>query len=171
MSNPDYKKSLQQAKDILSTYNIFSPPIPVIEIAEGEGLSISSTSMDDLNSNGKIACAALILSSKAILVEKNDSIQRKRFSVAHEIGHYLMHHAQLERNPDLGIIYRAPIERETDPLEQEANFFAAHLLVPTEMLKYWHSITQSQQELATIFSVSMEVIGWRLKNERIFKVL
>jgi Zn-dependent peptidase ImmA (M78 family) len=51
-----------------------------------------------------------------------------------------------------------------DPIEQEANAFAAHLLVPRAMLEKYRGLA-SIAELSELFAVSMPVIKNRLRFE------
>ena len=48
--------------------------------------------------------------------------------------------------------------------EQEANWFAASLLMPEKLLKHYFSITNDADKLATIFGVSPTAVYYRLKN-------
>lgn len=163
--NADFTKAIQQAEKLLKKYNIMTAPISVVEIAEGEELSIAVTSLEEFRTPDKPVCAALLKEQKVILVEKNDSQSRRRFSIAHELGHYILHPQELKNSPELGIFFRAPLGGEKDWLEREANCFAANLLVPARMLIEWYSKTQNQHQLSEIFAVSSEVMGWRLLNE------
>ncbi len=70
----------------------------------------------------------------AILI--NNSIReegKKRFTCAHEIGHFLLHGDKKERirctEEDIDVIYKKKY------IESEANEFASELLIPTEILK------------------------------------
>lgn len=58
---------------------------------------------------------------------------RKRFTLAHELGHYALHR-QLNRNFEDAALFR---DGDTSSLEWEANQFAADLLMPkSEFIKY-----------------------------------
>lgn len=95
-----------------------------------------------------------------ILVEKNDRVERRRFSAAHELGHYLLHFMPRIKNqlaqgeflyldesllltseagaqlPQDSLIFARPsvaasvAESDTAQREVEANRFAAELLIP-----------------------------------------
>jgi len=54
------------------------------------------------------------------------------FTAAHELGHVLLHKKELVRHRDLPI--RGLEEPIRDPIEREANYFAATFLMPTEFL-------------------------------------
>ena len=55
-----------------------------------------------------------------------------------------------------------PVGEETDPIEKEANAFAADLLVPLNMLHLYRKYA-TEEDLAKLFAVSSEVIRYRLK--------
>jgi Zn-dependent peptidase ImmA (M78 family) len=124
-----------------------------------------------------------------ILVEKQDSIVRRRFSAAHELGHYLLHFLPLlEAQPstsDLilaeGLSYakEAPEEMPTGKLailespdqdirfnfigdevvEREANQFAAELLIPEETCR------QKYQTFSQKYGTKRLVLTKRLATE------
>lgn len=58
------------------------------------------------------------------------------------------------------VLLRHPISSEKDPRETEANTFAANLLVPRDMLELYGKYADDS-ELADLFAVSKEVIGYR----------
>lgn len=60
-----------------------------------------------------------------IVINKNFSNDRKRFTVAHELGHLLMHSAN---NPLIPAVRK-------DKLENEANEFASEFLMPESVIK------------------------------------
>ena len=91
--------------------------------------------------------------------------------MAHELGHIKLHASELEKNPDLGILYRRPLgEKDSDAKEQEANFFAASLLVPEtmyeEIIKQYKDVLPENKInlLSALFGVSQEVMGYRLNH-------
>jgi Zn-dependent peptidase ImmA (M78 family) len=58
-----------------------------------------------------------------IVINKNFSNDRKRFTLAHELGHIIMHYS-----------FPIPTYRETE-LEKEANAFASEFLMPSNEIK------------------------------------
>jgi Zn-dependent peptidase ImmA (M78 family) len=63
---------------------------------------------------------------------------RYRFSVAHEVGHWRLHRSYIARDPDQTVLFEASTEptvicrigQENEPIEWQANRFAACLLMP-----------------------------------------
>ncbi len=84
---------------------------------------------------------------------------RQRFTVAHELGHYALGHEDAPR--DAG-----NFQSSGDSRERQANKFAAELLMPkTLVIHYFQSgIASSVEELANIFGVSKDAMGFRLIN-------
>jgi Zn-dependent peptidase ImmA (M78 family) len=102
-----------------------------------------------------------------VLVNSNDSPFRKRFTIAHELGHFLLHldHAdgeEVDRASDLFRTYETD-ERSTDrSKEVEANQFAAALLMPApSVMREWETL-RSLELMAIRFNVSEEAMGYRL---------
>ena len=95
-------------------------------------------------------------------VNQKDPEFRKRFTIAHEIGHYLLHPSEILHydRPD-AIHYRA--KNVASPQEVEANYFAAELLMPEERITSCvESGLRSVSELANKFKVSEGAMSYRL---------
>jgi Zn-dependent peptidase ImmA (M78 family) len=70
-----------------------------------------------------------------IAIKSSDSEERKRFTIAHEIGHFVLHGNELAHvDPDLeAVVYRDKSSAmATNTKEIQANQFAAELLMPTD---------------------------------------
>lgn len=150
---------IQRANKVIENNYIKEPPIPVREISENYEIAI-----EERNFPPKYAhISGFISNVKGIctmIINQADSINRKNFTIAHELGHWLLHRDKLDTDPNLSILFRIPIGRlNTDPLEKEANTFAGNLLVPKNMLL--DNDGKTQRELSQIFDVSEEVIGYR----------
>jgi len=87
-------------------------------------------------------------------------VPRTRWSVAHELGHVVLHGEELE-----GLDERAEVEHHAR-LEAEANRFAAHLLVPDAALKRLgaNASTTALDVIAKRFGVSTLAAGRRLEE-------
>lgn len=85
--------------------------------------------------------------------DKIENPERKRFSIAHELGHLELHAAsrQLHLCSKEDINYRK--KKGSSPIEIEANDFAAHFLLPTRFLsKHFSNKEPSLGLIATIAS-------------------
>jgi Zn-dependent peptidase ImmA (M78 family) len=134
-------------------------PIPVAldKIVEHYAITVAIGEFENKDISG-----AYEQDSKIIYVADDEPANRKSFTVAHELGHYFLHS---DKKNDL--FYRAQIINLTDEngeQEQEANWFAAALLMPEKQLRHFYSLTKELSELAVIFGVSSTAVYYRLKN-------
>lgn len=138
------------------TTNRLSLPIDPFLIAEKEGISVVPLEKGDRRLSG-----AVLPETKTIFYNPDDSRVRRRFTVAHELGHLCLNH---------GFAFRDPSQNFSrfhyDINEVEANKFAAELLIPEAAIKILidkRGITDAER-LAKIFDVSLNAISYRLKN-------
>lgn len=158
----NYEAAIEKAKEVLSHNFIFNPPVVAEEVAKNYGLRVGYYIFlpERRNVSG-------FISNREIVINDEESPQRKNFTIAHELGHYLLGHVGKE---GYDVLYRQPIAEPTNkPMEQEANCFAANLLVPEYMLKKYLAEYPfaTNYQLANIFGVSPDVIGFRRQNLRI----
>lgn len=108
--------------------------------------------------------------SVVIVVNKSHAKSRKRFSVAHELGHYFLHRAVSPVFVDSKkVFYRdARAAEGTARQEIEANAFAAELLMPEEEVRKWFPQKLSPmddddvEKVAKEFEVSVAALSFRL---------
>lgn len=139
-------------KSILNKLNITEAPIPIEKVANLFSLdvifypkfpnSISGTLIKDENLH-------------AIGVNKNHPKTRQRFTIAHELGHYIMGH-------DENTILDDSFDKNTDK-EREANKFASEILMPFNILK--NDIETEKHDIPSLakkYEVSEQVMSIRL---------
>lgn len=123
-------------EDLLAQHNINEPSINVEDIAKNLGIIVIRRPYTAQNK-----LAAMLIrdepSGKVIIALNGDHTKEKqRFSIAHEIGHFLLHPAEkvyLDR--EFSVDYRdskAAIGKHIK--EIEANRFAGNLLIPRRFL-------------------------------------
>ncbi|SIT32134.1 protein of unknown function [Thalassospira xiamenensis M-5 = DSM 17429] len=96
---------------------------------------------------------------------------RRRFTMAHELAHYILHRDLIGRGLDDNQMYRSTVAgnfynpRVQPSHEIEANQLAADLLVPGKVLrKLWESGERNLEKLAKQFQVSKSAMEIRLKT-------
>lgn len=99
----------------------------------------------------------------AILYKNTDTLNRKRFTLAHELAHCCLH---IDPTADMHIEFRRD-ETSQDEKEKEANIFAGELLIPKKLLldviqKMFNGEIKVDM-LAKIFVVSENVMKERLR--------
>ncbi len=163
-----------RVRDLLRRLRIKGPSVPVRVIAEGLGASVRDADFDDDTSG------VLTRRSGAPVIGVNASHHpvRQRFTIAHEIGHLVLHSDALhvDAGHQLGVLPPAPLRRDArssqavDYREIEANRFAAALLMPEDfILRDLKGEPQPVSpdklaELAKAYEVSRQAITFRLTN-------
>lgn len=100
-----------------------------------------------------------------ITVSPQNNYLRKRFTIAHELGHILQKHLEscdrMYRADDASSFYSTM----NDPQEVAANRFAAELLMPKAAVEHFALNTdQSVEQIASSFQVSTVAMKYRLRN-------
>jgi Zn-dependent peptidase ImmA (M78 family) len=123
------KKAIKAARDILEKFGV-KLPIDIRAILKAHGITVHE---EDLEGN---VSGVLMIQEKQvdIIVNKNHIPGRQRYTLAHELAHYLLHKSQT--NVFVDEMYRdAKSSYGIDQREIEANAFAAELLMPEELLR------------------------------------
>jgi len=106
----------------------------------------------------------------AIFVNSNHPITRQRFSIAHEIAHFVLHHDVLEK---YGFLARDDFDVENvSIMEKEANELAGQMLMPESCMKSYAEKQQIQKsikkeniiQISKYFKVSKYAVLFRLKE-------
>ena len=179
----DIKNPTDMANYVLKEYSLKSLPINLDYICEKENIKTIEYSFIDLEKKleKKIAGATLLnQENKTILVNFSDTAQRKKFAIAHELGHYFMHsrffnvnipminnrlnNTQSLYSSEKKIISFISFRIDKNIIEKEANRFAAELLMPKNMLfeEYKKRVFPTYGHLANIFGVSDAVMKMRM---------
>ncbi|MFD0895438.1 ImmA/IrrE family metallo-endopeptidase [Luteolibacter ambystomatis] len=142
------------------------PPVDVEGLARAMGIVFDNNfSLSRFGYSGEIRWQE---NRPVVWINPGDSLVRKRFTLAHEIGHYILHMLD-DRDAvfkdDVKIMRRGG---EWTSKEMQANRFAASLLMPKALLvaemqkpRFWGPTTA---HLAERFQVSEESMGYRLSN-------
>ncbi len=158
------KEARKRAHAILKMFQITKAPINVFEIARKLGFKIVKYDFSDDIS------AALVIDGKikAIGINEKHVNSRQRFSVAHELGHFLQGHGDFADSKktfeDGSFNYADPQNRQ----ELEANEFAAELLMPNYILrKDYEEVGLNASKLAEKYEVSEQALWIQLINLKI----
>lgn len=161
------RRITQRAEELLSRSGITSLPIPVEKLAQEAGAIIRKGPLPSDLSGFLVQDGGRIIIGVNSLHPK----QRQRFTVAHEIGHLLLHN--LRNHVDRGFeVYRRDqrSSRAETVAEIEANQFAADLLMPKRMIdavvpKFIDLLDERQlKTIASRFEVSAQALTFRLTN-------
>jgi Zn-dependent peptidase ImmA (M78 family) len=159
----------EKAEKVLQDAACFSAPVDVSMCALSLKIKLNGVDLNDEVSG------LFVIKDKMAHVGYNKShhVHRQRFTIAHEIGHFLLHSRDtfLFVDKEEKILYR---DRESSSgeyqKEREANAFAAALLMPKKLLlqhifDFDNSKGESLQKyLSEKFNVSETAMTIRLTN-------
>jgi Zn-dependent peptidase ImmA (M78 family)/transcriptional regulator with XRE-family HTH domain len=157
----DTSDPVRAARALIDKSGVDEPPVDVYEIARGCGVQVLRWEFDE-----SISGLLLDFDGRAVIgVNKNHAVVRRRFTVAHELGHYLLEHGERFH---LDLTTSASWHGDPpgyDPnVERAANVFAAELLMPAPWVIADSRNQDSVAALARRFGVSHEAMGFRLVN-------
>lgn len=139
-----------------------SRPVPVGEIAKRLGISVATKTLPT-DISGSIRLSG---GSFKIEVNNTDAPVRQRFTVSHEIGHFLLHRDEIDAKGITDtILYRSNL---SNAKEAEANRVAAAILLPWKQVLAWHETTlggeprlETVERVSDAFRASRLAVGYR----------
>ena len=168
----------REASDLLNRAGVTKTPVPLNRLATFLNAGIHQQTFEDM-----VSGVLLIRGDERhIMVNKAHHPNRQRFTIAHELGHLVLHHNSGDRlfvdthlrayqrrgSPTSGT-YEQPGSETTPAEEREANQFASALLMPralilqmTEGRQFWDELDVAA--LAGEFGVSEQAMTIRLRQ-------
>lgn len=166
---PRYSRIQREVSTLLDNAHALNPPVPLEKVADMLGAKIVYSKF-----NGEISGLLARRGDEIVIgVEKTHPPARQRFTIAHEIGHLVMHDlGDLHVDKEFLVRLRSPISSEAvDVDEIEANAFAAALLMPESILrndvKQLSVDFEDQRQVKTLadrYGVSAQAMTFRLLN-------
>lgn len=156
MDYAKYKNVRNASWQCLLDCNIRLLPVPIGSICRIYDIDVIDDDNNYLNANesGRIV---KINSEIAIVVNNTEPKSRCRFSIAHELGHFLLGHL----GDDVTQLNRARTEVKPE-LETQADMFAARLLAPACVL--WALDLHTADEIAGLCNMSVRAAGYRAER-------
>jgi Zn-dependent peptidase ImmA (M78 family) len=125
------------ARSLLSKSRAHALPVDLEAVAKHLAIRILYEDM----ANDMSGLLVVKAGKRAIGVNRNHYRNRQRFTIAHEIGHFVLHHKSFE-DPKNDLhwdkkwaYFRSAESAGADLDEYEANQFAAELLMPEDLLR------------------------------------
>ncbi len=153
--------------EYLATFGGAEIPVPVESIAEDWlGLRIEEDDLGD--------CSGMLVPSERLIVvdaaeaKRGETPTRRiRFTIAHELGHWICHARGMDDGPTY--CHSQDLAQDADrALEREANVFGAELLMPEPAVREAWAAFRDRGELAERFGVSVLAAQWRLYSFGLF---
>ena len=164
----------REATSLLRKLNLMTLPIPIKKIVRQLDVKLKSFDL------GKDVSGVLVIEDGKSRIGYNsfEPEVRQRFSIAHELGHHILHNLKKEDKlfvDNINFMFRRKGSSNIEiKQEREANSFAAAILMPEEIVKFqFEKITSENEflnddkiikELASKFKVSQAAMTYRLIN-------
>lgn len=149
----DLRDAEDAARNIRASWRLGHDPIPMLaELLEEHGVKVLSLDMDHIDGLATKVLRKRRHSAHVIVIKRKNWSERKRFSLAHELGHMVLN-----------------VTKGCDS-EKAANRFAGAFLIPAEVLRREigaHRRDISIGELIILkdrFGVSIQAITYRCKD-------
>jgi len=151
-----------QARGVISRFQN-EAPVDVTGIAEALGLNVWESDAElPEGVSGKLFKDPFNGGAEgfSIIVRESDPYVRRRFTVAHEIAHFILHRNQVGDSLADDELYRSGL---TTRQEAQANRFAADILMPRDLIaRYVNRFGTDVESLASEFKVSVAAMTIRL---------
>lgn len=165
----------ERALGLLDQFSIKQAPVPVEELARRLGAKVVRQRAPD-----ELSGFVLREPAKGIViigVNATHHQNRQRFTIGHELGHFLLHEGERLHVDKQWTGYQVKLRSEesgagTNVDEMEANLFAAELLMPpsflaadvTKVVAKQRSAEKTIEELAKQYGVSQQALTVRLTS-------
>lgn len=158
----------KQAEDLVREAGITTIPVPVEAVAKHLGIEVDEADLGE-------ECSGMLVrhgDSAVIGVHAGHHEHRQRFTIAHEIAHYILHSEEAYIDEHLHIDLRSNKPGSaTKQEEDEANRFAGALLMPADQVRKAFAeqrVDPSRDdeipEMAKRFKVSVQAMTKRLMH-------
>jgi hypothetical protein len=166
MTSREYKRIQDPTKEILQRH-LSEYPVKLGRLAKELGVSIKVSSMNT-GVSGQITREGGHYLNR---VNRHEARERQRFTIAHELAHFLLHKSVIDSSPDGikdNVLYRSG---EPERIEYEANRLAADIVMPMALVQkvlqeeFDGVVTEATIEsLAARFQVSKAAMEIRLST-------
>lgn len=165
----DYQQARNLSWEVLIRNNVCELPVKIAPICRNYGIRVRSY-QDSVDVLGKLNLMDMmdrtdgfltyISGEPVIFYDQRCVPGRQRFTIAHELGHYLLGHVMPGQ---VTAINREPAPGDS-PQERQANQFAARVLAPACVL--WGLDLHDADEIAAACGISRAAAAFRAERMR-----
>ena len=163
------RRAQSRAKSLLAKHGCTDLPVDVAVLAKLEGVEVDQADFGD-----EISGVLMKDGDRAIIgVNARHAPTRQRFTIAHELGHFMLHTSRdLFVDKDYIVHFRDETSSTgVDPIEVEANQFAAEVIMPADKVRELFNARRfdiddeaALRRLAAKFTVSPTAMAVRLSS-------
>ena len=157
-SSQEWNRISPEDKSVVQKY-LGEIPVKLGGIAKELGIVVKRSPTIPRNISGKIT---KLPTGYEIKINKFESLARQRFTLAHELAHFLLHRSEIDRLGEIAdnVLYRSGA---SETIEYEANRLAAQIIMPDDAIsERQKAIGKNVNQLAKEFGVSKAVVEIRI---------
>lgn len=149
---------MMTAQEVLNRYWDGQLPVDILSIVKAIGLEAYNLNDREI-AEGVSGRFETVNGIPSLFVNTQESLERQRFTLAHELGHYCLAHGNAFRDTRESMY-------SYDPKEHAANVFAADILMPEKHVKHliFNRGIANISQLADMFLVSYTAMKIRLES-------
>lgn len=142
---------------ILINNDMYNIPVDPVKIAKSYNIIVYKMKLPNM-----ISGAIRYDKNKeeiTILVSADDTIEKQRFTVAEELGYYILYKEKLQQDE----IHLNVLDHKENEEDKNVEYFAGALLMNKTLLENAYELNNTISELAELFNVSVTSITLRLQ--------
>lgn len=151
-----YKDVRDAAWKCLIDCKINQLPVNLKKITEHFNIKVVKNSSVNLLNPSENGVSILYAKECFVVIDDENTVQRCRFTIAHELGHILLGH------PTRNGYHARTIDKDRPEIEREADVFASRLLAPACVL--WGLNLHTSEEIAKVCNIS--ITAAKIRAER-----
>ena len=152
----DIRDAEDAARSVREDWGLGNDPIPQLaELLEERGIKVLSLSLQNIDGLAAKVRRKDHMAARVVVVKSDAWSERKRFTLAHELGHMVM-----DPSPDMS----------EEEIEKAAHRFAGAFLIPADTLRAEMGSNRSSVSIGELvalkerFGVSIQAIAYRCKD-------
>lgn len=146
----EWEQLAAEQKKIIEKYHL-DCPIKLGELAKELGLIVKLATLP-ANISGEIK---EVEGYVIIKINRHDVKARQRYTLAHEISHFLLHRHLLREGISDDVLYRST---QSNRVEAEANRLAADIIMPSSHIDYSYNLHFNGKKDAILFESMAETL-------------
>lgn len=157
------------ARELLQAADAAKVPVDLLAVAKHLGIRVYEGTFKNPNISGmffadptRVPAGTIPGARGTIVLNKAEAAPRKRFTLAHELGHFVLEHPR-----SAGVtteFYRGTGAPYNPAQEREANQFAASLLMPKQAFKKALDAGFELEHISVLFGVSAQAAAIRAQQ-------
>lgn len=156
-----YRQSRNASWETLIEFRINSLPVMPLDLCRQAGIKVYKNSDVQLLTGTQIGLSFCYNGSFCIIIDDTQIVTRRRFTLAHELGHIVLGHLLVDTPQG------RTFDTSISETEHQANVFASRLLAPACVL--WGINAYTTEQIASVCNISREAAAIRAERMEVLR--